>query len=396
MAGQNPVFIPGPTNIPDRLRRAMNVQTADHRSPDFAALLGPLLNDLKTVFKTASGQVFLFPASGTGGWEAAIANTLSPGDKILAARYGTFSDRWIDLCRRHGMDVEAIECEWGTGAPADRFGARLDADRRREIKAVLVTHNETATGVRSDIGAVRRAMDVCGHPAMLFADCVSSLASMDFRMDEWGVDVAVTGSQKGFMLATGMAILGVSRKALKAAGAAGCARSFFDFGEMAAANAAGGFPYTPPLQLMHGLRESLDMLFEEGLDNVFARHRRVAEGVRQAVRAWGLDLCARSPELYSDTVSAIRVPEGFDAEALTDHIRQTYAVSFGVGLGPLAGKVFRIGHLGAMTDVMALSGVATVEMAMADLGYPVEPGSGMRAAQEFYRRTACPALRAAA
>ena len=396
MAGQNPVFIPGPTNIPDRLRRAMNVQTADHRSPGFAAMLGPLLNDLKTVFKTASGQVFLFPASGTGGWEAAVANTLSPGDKVLAARYGTFSDRWIDLCRRHGMEVEAIECDWGTGAPAERFGARLDADRRREIKAVLVTHNETATGVRSDVAAVRRAMDVCGHPAMLFADCVSSLASMDFRMDEWGVDVAVTGSQKGFMLATGMAILGVSRKALEAAGTAGCARSFFDFGEMAVANAAGGFPYTPPLQLMHGLRESLDMLIEEGLDNVFARHRRIAEGVRQAVRAWGLDLCARSPELYSDTVSAIRVPEGFDAEALTDHIRETYAVSFGVGLGPLAGKVFRIGHLGAMTDVMALSGIATVEMAMADLGYPVETGSGTRAAQDFYRRTARPALRTAA
>ncbi len=396
MTGQNPVFIPGPTNIPDRLRRAMNVQTIDHRSPDFAGLLVPLLGDLKKVFKTASGQIVTFPASGTGGWEAAVANTLSPGDRVLAARHGMFSHRWIELCRRHGLEVEAIEGDWGDGAPADRFGARLRADRSHEIKAVLVTHNETATGVRSDVGAVRRAMDACDHPAMLFADCVSSLASMDFRMDEWGVDVAVAGSQKGFMLATGMAIVGVSPKAIEAAGTAACPRAFFDFGEMIAANAAGGFPYTPPLQLLYGLRASLDMLFEEGLDNVFARHRRIAEGVRRAVRGWGLELCARSPELYSDTVSAIRVPEGFDSEALTAHLLDTYAVSFGVGLGPLAGKVFRIGHLGAMTDVMALSGIATVEMAMADLGYPVESGSGTRAAQEFYRRTARPALRTAA
>ena len=396
MNGQNPVFIPGPTNIPDRLRHAMDIPTMDHRSPHFVELLAPLLSDLEQVFKTTSGQVFTFPASGTGGWEAAITNTLSPGDKVLAARHGMFSHRWIELCRRHHLDVEVIECEWGTGAPADLLGARLEADGRREIRAVLVTHNETTTGVKSDVGAVRRAMDACDHPAMLFADCVSSLASMDFRMDEWGVDVAVAGSQKGFMLATGMAIVGVSRKALEAAWTAACPRTFFDFGEMAAANATGGFPYTPPLQLMYGLRASLDMLFEEGLENVFARHRRIAEGVREAVRAWGLELCARSPELYSDTVSAVRVPEGFDSDELTRHILDTYAVSFGVGLGPLARKVFRIGHLGAMTDVMALSGIATVEMAMADLGYPVELGSGTRATQEFYRRTARPALREAA
>ena len=210
MNGQNPVFIPGPTNIPDRLRQAMNTQTMDHRSPGFAELLAPLLSDLGKVFNTTSGQVVTFPASGTGGWEAAISNTLSPGDKVLAARHGMFSHRWIDLCRRHHLDVEVIECEWGTGAPADLLGARLGADGRREIKAVLVTHNETATGVKSDVGAVRRAMDGCDHPAMLFADCVSSLASIDFRMDEWGVDVAVAGSQKGFMLATGMAIGGWS------------------------------------------------------------------------------------------------------------------------------------------------------------------------------------------
>ncbi len=388
MSSQNPVFIPGPTNMPDRLRHAMNVQTSDHRAPNFVELLTPLFADLKRIFKTESGSVITFPSSGTGGWEAAVTNTLSPGDKVLMARYGMFSHRWIDLCQRHGLEVDVIECEWGTGAPADLYAERLSADKNHEIKAVLVTHNETATGVLSDISAVRKAMDGCSHPALLYVDCVSSLASMDFRMDEWGVDLAVSGSQKGFMLATGMAIVGVSEKAKAAMETAKCPRCFFDFRDMGNANAKGGFPYTPPLQLLHGLRVSLDMLQEEGLDAVFARHHRIASGIREAISAWGLDLCARSPELYSDTVSAIYVPEGFDSDQLTNHIFDTYAVSFGIGLGEMAGKAFRIGHLGSMTDVMALSGIATVEMGMADLNYPVEMGSGVRAAQEYYRRTA--------
>lgn len=388
MSGQNPIFIPGPTNIPDRLRRAMNVPTLDHRSAGFADMLATVLVDLKTIFKTTTGTVITFPSSGTGGWEAAITNTLSAGDKVLIARYGMFSHRWIDLCQRHNLDVEVIDCEWGTGAPADLFAQRLAADTYRRIKAVLVTHNETATGVCSDIGAVRGAMDDAGHPAMLYVDCVSSLASMDFRMDEWGVDVAITGSQKGFMLATGMAILGVSEKAMAAAETADLPRCFFDFGDMARANAGGGFPYTPPLQLMFGLRESLDMLLEEGLENVFARHTRIAGGVRQAVSAWGLNLCAKSPELYSDTVSAIYVPEGFDSDVLTTHAYDAYNVSFGVGLGQMAGRVFRIGHLGSLTDVMALCGLAAIEMAMKDLGYPIQLGSGVAAAQEHYRKTA--------
>ncbi|MEM7695247.1 MAG: L-aspartate--glyoxylate aminotransferase BhcA [Pseudomonadota bacterium] len=396
MSQQNPVFIPGPTNIPDRLRFAMSVQTMDHRSPAFSGMLPGLLRDLKTVFKTTTGRVITFPASGTGGWEAAITNTLSPGDKVLVARFGMFSHRWIDLCQRHGLDVEVIECAWGEGAPADRYGARLAADTDHAIKAVLVTHNETATGVRSDIGAVRQAMDKAGHPAMLYVDCVSSLASMDFRMDDWGVDLAVSGSQKGFMLATGMAIVGVSQKALEASRTARCPRTFFDFGDMAGANDKGSFPYTPPLQLMCGLRASLDMLLEEGLDTVFARHARIAEGVREAIRAWGLSMCARRPELYSDSVSAIYVPEGFNSDRLTDHIFDTYGMSFGVGLGEMAGKAFRIGHLGSMTDCMALSGIATAEMGMADLGYPVQLGSGTRAAQEYYRSTARVALKSAA
>jgi len=394
--GQNPVFIPGPTNIPDRLRYAMSIQTTDHRAPDFVELLTPLLDDLKRVFKTETGQIICFPASGTGGWEAAVTNTLSPGDKVLVARFGMFSHRWIDLCQRHNLDVEVIDCEWGTGAPADRYGERLANDRAHEIKAVLVTHNETATGVRSDIAAVRRAMDAADHPAMLYVDCVSSLGSMDFRMDDWGVDLAVTGSQKGFMLATGMAIVGVSQKALAACETATCPRCFFDFRDMRDANLKAGFPYIPPLQIMYGLRESLRLLLDEGLDNVFARHHRIAEGVRQAVAAWGLRLCARSPEIYSDTVSAIYVPAGFDSDKLANRAFDAYGISFGVGLGELAGKAFRIGHLGSMTDVMALSGIATAEMAMKDLDYPVEMGSGVVAAQDYYRRTSDPALSAAA
>ncbi|MBR9883438.1 MAG: aminotransferase class V-fold PLP-dependent enzyme [Oceanospirillales bacterium] len=388
MSDQNPVFIPGPTNIPDRLLNAMHMQTRDHRAPDFVETFAPVLEDCKHVFGTETGQVITFPASGTGGWEASITNTLSAGDTVLVARYGMFSHRWIDMCQRHGLEVQVIDCEWGSGAPADKFEQALRADKDKKIKVVLATHNETATGVKSDIAAVRRAMDAAGHPAMLFVDCVSSLASMPFEMDKWGVDIAVSGSQKGFMLSTGMAILGVSQKALAAMESATLPRTFFDFRDMMAANANGGFPYTPPLQLIYGMRESLKMLFEEGLENVYARHHRLAEGVRKAVDAWGLKLCAKSPELYSDTVSAIYVPEGFDSNALTEHAFNAYGVSFGIGLGQMNGKAFRIGHLGMLTDVMVLSGLATIEMAMADLNYPIELGSGVRAAQEYYRATA--------
>ncbi|NQU57678.1 MAG: aminotransferase class V-fold PLP-dependent enzyme [Rhodospirillales bacterium] len=396
MNNQNPIFIPGPTNIPERLRAAMNVPTTDHRAPDFATSFVPMLEDLKKVFKTQTAQVITFPSTGTGGWEAAITNTLSPGDKVLVARFGMFSHRWIDMCQRHNLDVEIIECEWGTGAPADLYAEALAADTNHAIKAVLVTHNETATGVRSDIAAVRKAIDDAGHPAMFYVDCVSSLASMDFRMDEWGVDLAVSGSQKGFMLTAGMAIVGVSQKAMQATQSAKCTRCFFDFRDMTCANAKGGFPYTPPIQLISGLRESLAMLFEEGLENVFARHHRIAEGVRQAVRAWDMTLCAKTPDLNSDTVSAIYVPEGFNSDVLTDHAYNAYDVSFGVGLGEMAGKAFRIGHLGSISDVMALAGVATVEMAMKDLDYPIELGSGVSAAQEYYRKTTGLALSKAA
>lgn len=385
MSDQNPVFIPGPTNIPDRLRLAMHVQTRDHRAPDFVETFRPVLEGCKKIFGTTDGTVITFPASGTGGWEAAICNTLSPGDKVLVARYGMFSHKWIDMCQRHGLDVQIVECAWGSGAPADKFEAILSGDKGHAIKAVLVTHNETATGVKSDVAAVRAAMDASNHPALLFVDCVSSLASMPFEMDAWGVDIAVSGSQKGFMLTTGMAILGVSPKALAAMETAKLPRTFFDFRDMMGANKSGGFPYTPPLQLIYGLGESLKMLEEEGLENVYARHTRLATGVRKAVDAWGMTLVAESPELYSDTVSAIYVPKGFDSNALTDHAFARYGVSFGIGLGQMNGKAFRIGHLGMLTDVMVLSGLATVEMAMADLDYPIKLGSGVAAAQDFFR-----------
>lgn len=385
MNGQNPTFIPGPTNMPDRLRFKMAGQTYDHRAPDFVEVLHPVLEDLKKIFKTETGRVLTFPASGTGGWESALTNTLSPGDKVLASRFGMFSHKWIEMCKKLGLDVEVIECPWGTGAPVEEIGRRLAADTNHEIKAVLSTHNETATGVRSNIAGVRGAMGAASHPAMLYVDCVSSLASMDFRMDEWGVDLAVSGSQKGFMLPTGLAIVAFSERAQSAIETAGLSRAFFDFREMALNNDKGGYPYTPPVQLIYGLRESIDLLLEEGLDNVFARHRRIAEGVRAAVRAWGLELCAKSPDLYSDTVSAIFVPKGFNSDDLTNHAFDAYGMSFGVGLGEMAGKAFRIGHLGIMTDAMALSGLATIEMAMKDLGFPIELGSGVAAAQEVYR-----------
>jgi len=388
MSDQNPVFIPGPTNIPDRLRRAMQVQTMDHRSPAFAEALAPVRAGCKRVFGSQAGEIVIFPASGTGGWEAAITNTLSPGDRVLVARYGMFSHRWIDMCQRHGLDVQVIDCPWGSGAPAERFAEALRADADRAIRAVLVTHNETATGVTSDIAAVRAGMDAAGHPALLMVDCVSSLGSMPFEMDAWGVDVAVSGSQKGFMLTTGLAIVAVSPRALAATEGATLPRTFFDFRDMLTANASGGYPYTPPLQLIFGMDEALKMLFEEGLENVYARHRRLACGVRAAVAAWGLRLVAHSPELYSDTVSAIYVPEGFDSNALVNHAFATYGMSFGTGLGAMNGRAFRIGHLGSLTDAMVLSGLATIEMAMADLDYPITLGSGVAAAQAHYRATA--------
>ena len=395
MSMQNPVFIPGPTNMPEVLRKAVDMPTIDHRSPLFGAILHPALAGVKKVLRTESAQVFVFPSTGTGGWETAISNTLSPGDRVLAARNGMFSHRWIDMCQRHGLQVQVVETPWGEGIPAGRFEEILAADKAHEIKAVLATHNETATGVRSDIAAVRRAMDAARHPALLLVDGVSSIGSMEFRMDDWGVDAAVTGSQKGFMLPAGLAIVGLSAKAMAAVETARLPRTFFDVRDMAKGYAGSAYPYTPAVGLLNGLKLSTEMLLAEGIDNVIARHHRIASGVRAAVRAWGMQLCARSPDCWSDTVSAIRTPEGFNATRIVEHAASVYGVAFGTGLGEVAGKVFRIGHLGSLTDVMMLSGLATAEMAMADLGLPVRLGSGVAAAQEVYRSTAAQLAKAA-
>ncbi|MES0813105.1 L-aspartate--glyoxylate aminotransferase BhcA [Roseibium sp. SCPC15] len=396
MSFQNPVFIPGPTNMPEALRKACDMPTLDHRSPLFGEILQPALAGVKKVLKTDIADVFVFPSTGTGGWETVITNTLSPGDKILAARNGMFSHRWIDMCQRHGLKVEIVETPWGAGLPADRYEEILSADKNHEIKAVLATHNETATGVKSNIAAVRRALNAAGHPALLYVDGVSSIASMDFRMDEWGVDAAVTGSQKGFMLPAGLAIVAFSPKAQAAVETAKLPRTFFDIRDMMKSYASNAYPYTPAVGLLNGLKQSCDMLLGEGLENVFTRHHRIAEGVRAAIRAWGLELCANSPEVYSDTVSAIRTPEGFNATDIVTHAAGKYGVAFGVGLGEVAGKVFRIGHLGSLTDVMTLSGLATAEMVMADLGLDIKLGSGVAAAQDYYRNEGAIASKEAA
>lgn len=388
MTTQNPVFIPGPTNMPEALRRACDLPTMDHRSPAFADILHPALAGVKQVLNSKTAEVFVFPATGTAGWEAAITNTLSPGDKVLAARNGMFSHKWIDMCQRHGLDVQVVDVTWGEGLPVAQFADILAADTAHQIKAVLATHNETATGVVSDIAGVRRALDAASHPALFFVDGVSSIGSMPFDFDAWGVDIAVTGSQKGFMLPAGLAIIGVSPKAMAAIEGATCARTFLDIRDMKAGYGANAYPYTPSVGLLNGLKMAADMLLAEGLDNVFARHARIADGVRAAVHAWGMDLCAASPDLYSNTVSAIRTPEGFDAGRICAHAAARYDVAFGAGLGDVAGKVFRIGHLGMLTDVQALSGIATAEMVMADLGLDITLGSGVAAAQETYRQSA--------
>lgn len=386
MTNQNPVFIPGPTNIPEGIRKACDMPTLDHRSAAFRDILLPALENVKKVLKTDKGEAITFPGSGTGGWEAAISNTLSPGDKVLASDFGMFSRKWIDMCNRHGLDVIHVDAEWGHAMPVEGFVKVLADDKNHEIKAVLATHNETATGVRSDIAGLRRAMDAADHPALLFVDGVSSIASMDFRMDEWGIDVAITGSQKGFMLPAGLAIVGVSQKALAAMETAKLPRFYFDFRDMLALNPNAGYPYTPSVGMLNGLLTSSNMLLEEGLENVFARHRRMADGVRAAVGAWGLEICATDASIASDTVTAIMTP-GIDGNALVGHADEKYGVSFGAGLGLVAGKLFRIGHLGMLTEAQALAGISIAEMAMADMGLNIQLGSGVAAAQEIYRGT---------
>ncbi|MFN3657414.1 MAG: aminotransferase class V-fold PLP-dependent enzyme [Pseudolabrys sp.] len=380
MPGFKGLFVPGPTNMPFQVRQAMDVALEDHRAPDYPQFVLPLLADVKKVFQSKNGQVIIFPGSGTGGWESAIANTLSPGDSVLAAVFGQFSHLWVDLCQRFGLDVDAVQNDWGKGVPLDQYRARLSADKQHAIKAVLVTHNETATGVTSDVAGVRRILDDLKHPAMLFVDGVSSIGSIDFRFDEWGVDIAVAGSQKGFMMPTGLAIVCVSEKAIKAGETATLPRCFYDYKDMLKNNAQGYFPYTPAATLLRGLRASVDLLLLEGLPNVFARHRRLAGAVRAAVDAWGLRNCAQGPEWYSDTVTAVVVPHDFNANDVIRTAYNRYDLSLGGGLSKIAGRVFRIGHLGWLNEIMVLQALGGVELAMHDVGIKFEPGVGVGAA----------------
>lgn len=387
MPGRNFLFIPGPTNVPRRIQNAMNIEQEDMRAMDLPEFTKPLYEDMKKVFKTKTGRVFIFPASGTGGWESAVANTLNPGDKVLMSGFGHFSNLWIDLCQRWGLDVQALEVEWGEGVPVEKYAEILEQDKKHEIKAVFATQNETATGVASDIAGVRKAMDACNHPALLFVDGVSSVASIDFRMDEWGVDLCVSGSQKGLMLPTGLGIVCASEKALEARKNSRLPKTFFDWEDQIKTNDLGYFPYTPPMNLLRGLREAINMLFEEGLENVFARHNRMATAVRKAVEAWGMKPIAKEPKWYSDTVTAVATPEGFDGNEVVRHAYKYYNIAFSISLAKIAGKAFRIGHLGDMNELMILTPINAAEMAMKDMGYPIELGSGVAAAQEYLRNT---------
>ena len=384
--GRNFLFVPGPTNVPDRVQRAMMVAMEDHRSSRFPDLTKSLFEDLKKVFKTESGKVFMFPSTGTGAWEAAITNTLSYGDKVLTFRFGQFSHLWADMMVRLGLEPEIVDVPWGEGVPSEQLHRILEQDSGHAIKAVFVCHNETATGVTSDIHAVRMAIDTAKHPALLLVDTVSSLGSIDFQMDAWQVDVVVSGSQKGLMLPAGLGLLAMSEKAMASRATANMKRCYFDLDDMIRSNPAGYFPYTPPLPLLYGLRESLNIIFEEGLEEIFARHHRLAQSVREAVlQGWKLSLCANDPKWWSDTVSAVLVPEGINGAHVIDVAFRRYNLALGAGLSQMAGKLFRIGHLGDLNELMVLGALSGAEMAMKDIGINIELGSGVAAAQRYLR-----------
>ncbi|MDC3109236.1 aminotransferase class V-fold PLP-dependent enzyme [Alphaproteobacteria bacterium] len=380
MPGKISLFVPGPTNMPDRVRQAMDISNEDHRAPGMDKFWHPLINDLKKVFETNSGQPIIFPGTGSSGWEAALTNLLSKGDKVLSGRFGHFSHLWIEMCKKLHIDVEEVDCEWGSGTPHEEFEKILSADKEHKIKAVLVTQNETSTGVTNDVKATRELLNNLNHPALLFVDGVSSIGSIKFEMDAWGVDVAVSGSQKGFMLPAGLAISCVSQKALEIAKTANLPRAYYDYQDMLKINETGYWPYTNPMPLLRGLREALDMMMEEGLDNIYSRHKFLAEAVQKASNAWGLKLCAKDPSLYSNTVTAIMVPEGIDSTDVVKTAYNKYNTSFGGGLNKVAGKLFRIGHLGDLNSTMILGAISTAELAMYDVGIKFELGSGVAAA----------------
>ncbi len=376
--GRHFLQIPGPTNVPDRVLRAMDLPTMDHRGPAFGELGQKVLAGMRSVFKT-EGQVVIYPASGTGAWEAALVNTLSPGDRVLMYETGHFATLWKQLAERLGLVPEFISGDWRSGADPDAIEERLKADTSGEIKAVCVVHNETSTGSTSRIDEVRKAMDAAGHGALLMVDTISSLASIDYRHDEWGVDVTVGGSQKGLMLPPGLSFNAVSEKALAASKTADLKRSYWSWEEMTAPNAKGYFPYTPATNLLYGLAEAIDMLHEEGLDNVFARHQRHAEATRRAVRAWGLEVLCREPRHYSGSLTAVLLPEGHDADRYRAVVLENYNMSLGNGLSKLAGRVFRIGHLGDFNDLMLMGTLSGVEMGLELAGVPYKRGGAQAA-----------------
>ena len=380
-SGRHFLQIPGPTNVPERILRAMDRSTIDHRGPDFAELGLAVLDGLKSIFKTEQ-PVAIYPASGTGAWEAALVNALSPGDKVLMVETGQFATLWRNLAERFGLHVEFIPGDWRSGVNPVQIGQSLSDDRQHEIKAVCVVHNETSTGVTSNIQAVRQVMDDTAHPALLMIDTISSLACMDYRHDEWGVDVSVSSSQKGLMLPPGLSFTAISERALRAAESSRFAKSYWRWDEMLRTNEKGFFPYTPATNLLYGLREAVAMLDEEGLDNVFVRHGHHAEATRRAIKAWGLELLCRNPEEYSNSLSAVLLPDGHDADAYRKVALDSFDISLGSGLGKVAGKIFRIGHLGDFNDLTLMGTLSGVEMGLRLFGFKDARG-GVNAALDY-------------
>jgi alanine-glyoxylate transaminase/serine-glyoxylate transaminase/serine-pyruvate transaminase len=392
--GRHFLQIPGPTPLPDRVLRAMDTPLIDHRGPEFSTLAKRCLEGIKTIFKTTK-PVIIYTATGTGAWEAALVNTLSPGDRVLMVETGQFATLWKNMADKLGLRPEFIKTDWRIGAEPAAIEEHLRNDKNREIRAVCVLHNETSTGCLSPIAEIRKAIDATGHPALFFVDTISSLASTDYRHDEWGVDVTVGGAQKGLMLPPGMSFNAIGDKALAASKSSKLSKSFWSWDDMLNLNKIGFFPYTPATQMLHGLAEGIAMLHEEGLDNVFARHHRLAEATRTAVRGWGLEIMCRDPKFYSPTVTAVMLPTGHDADAFRSLALETFNISYGSSFGPYSGKYFRIGHLGDVNDGMLMGALATTEMALAVAGIPHRKG-GVQAAVDYLVSAHASPARAAA